>query len=299
MSKTTARTALLDLLSGVIAIATVVGSSIAWHAIGFDFRGIFALTAAAYFLAGIVRGSARAAGLVWQTIRVSVGGFLGIGVLIINDGLHLLALLTAPVLTAIALSAAGILVRRLWRSDRRSSVMLGALSLITAAVVVLAAVPWLPSYSAFEATHRPLPSFALSADNGPIPSETLKGHVVVLAFWASWCLPCLEELPELQRAYMRYQKDPNVVFLAVDTGWAGETPEKGKRRLTQRHLDIPVAFDAGSAAKSLGVDGLPTLFLVDRNGNLRFVHHAYDRSEHLELALAREIEKLRNETGEK
>jgi peroxiredoxin len=108
----------------------------------------------------------------------------------------------------------------------------------------------------------------------------------------------MEEMPELQRVYTRFQSDPGVAFLAVDTGWEGETPEMGKRRLAQHHLSIPVAFDSGSAAKALGVDGLPTLFLIDRNGNVRYVHHGYDTSEHLEQALAAEIEKLQSETSQ-
>ncbi|MGA2569303.1 MAG: TlpA disulfide reductase family protein [Terracidiphilus sp.] len=299
MTKTQRVPVLLDILSGVAAIIAVVGTCIALKAVGDDFRVVFGLTAAAFFLAGITRGKLQVGSLGWQVVRVSAGGLLGTAALVVNNGPHLVLIQAGLVLTAVALSATGILARRSWHSDRRFSLRLTALSLIAAGVVVFAAVPKLSSYSAFEATDRPLPAFSLQADNHIIRSEELRGRVVVLAFWASWCLQCMEELPELQRVYARYQNDPEIVFLAVDTGWEGETMETGKRRLAQRHLELPVVFDPGPAAQTLGVDGLPALILIDRNGSVKLVHHGYDRSEHLEYALTREIEELRKETRQK
>jgi len=297
MTKASAKPALLDVLSGVVAIVAVVGTCIASKAIGFDFRGIYALTAAAFFLAGFVRGKVQVGRLGWQVVRVSVGGFLGTAALVKNNGPHLLLLQVGLVLMTVAVSAAGILARRHRRSDRRFSVWLSALSLIAAGLVVFFAVPRLSTYAAFETPDHPMTSFNLMQDNHIIHSEEFKGHVVILAFWASWCIQCLEELPELQHVYARFQNDPEVVFLAVDTGWEGETVEMGKRRLTQRHLDLPIAFDSGAAAQTLGVDALPTIVLIDRNGNVKLVHHGYDRAEHLEQALTGKIEELRGETS--
>jgi len=298
MTKASAKPALLDVLSGVVAIVAVVGTCIASKAIGFDFRGIYALTAAAFFLAGFARGKVPVGRLGWQVVRVSVGGFLGTAALVMNNGPHLLLLQIGLVLMTVAVSATGILARRRWHSDRRFSVRLSALSLIAAGLVVFVAVPRLSTYAAFETTDHPRTSFSLQKDNHVIHSEELRGHVVILAFWASWCIQCLEELPELQHVYARFQNDPEVVFLAVDTGWEGETVERGKQRLAQRHLDLPIAFDSGAAAESLGVDALPTLVLIDRKGYVKLVHHGYDRGEHLEQALTSKIGELRAATNQ-
>ncbi len=297
MTKSSARPVLLDILSGVVAIIAVVSTSIASHVVGYDFRGIFALTAAAFFLAGVTRGKARTGRLGWQVARVSVGGLLGNAALLMNNGPHLLAIQAGLLLTGVALSAMGLLARRFWSSHRGFSIRLSALSLIVAGVLVFLAVPRLSTYSAFEAADRPSTSFSLQADNHVIHSEELRGHVVILAFWASWCVQCLEEMPELQHVYARYQNDPEIVFLAVDTGWEGETLEMGERRLAQRHLELPIAFDSGPAAQTLSVDALPTLILLDRNGSVKLVHHGYDRSEHLEQALTSAVEELRKDTS--
>ena len=296
MSKKSVRPALLDVLSGVIAIVAVVGPCMASKAIGFDFRGIYALTAAAFFLAGFARGKVPAGRLGWQGVRVSVGGFLGTAALVMNNGPHLLLLQIGLVVTTLAVVTAGIFARRSWQSDRGLSIRLSALSLIAAGLIVFFAVPRLSTYSAFEGSDRPPTSFTLLADNHTLNSADLRGHVVILAFWASWCIQCLEELPELQTVYTRFQNNPEVVFLAVDTGWDGETIEKGNRRLAQRRVAIPNVFDAGAAARTLGVDALPTLVLIDRNGSVRFVHHGYDRAEHLDQALSGKIEELLKET---
>jgi thiol-disulfide isomerase/thioredoxin len=297
MTKASAKPALLDILAGVVAIVVVVGASIASSAIGFDFRGIFGLTAAGFFLAGLARGKNPIGRLGWQVIRVSAGGLLGNAALLLNNGPHLASIQAGLLLTALAFSCAGLLVRRNRRLAPRFSASLAVLAVIAAALIVLVAVPGLSTYSAFETTDRPLPSFTLLAGNQTIHSEDLKGHVVILAFWASWCLQCVEELPELQKAYMRYQNDPEIVFLAVDTGWANETPAMGKRRLAQHHIEIPFAFDSGAAAESLGVDAIPALILIDRKGHVRLVHRGYDWSEHLGQELDRQIERLRRETG--
>ena len=296
MTMRSARPALLDVFSGVIAIVAVVGTCMASRAIGFDFRAIYALTAAAFFLAGFARGKAAVGRLGWKVIRVSVGGFLGTAALVMNNGPHLLLLQIGLVLMTLAVVTAGIIARRRWQLDRASSLRLSALSLIAAGLIVIFAVPRLSTYAAFESSARPLASFTLQAANHILHSEDLRGHVVILAFWASWCVQCLEELPELQTVYTRFQNNPEVAFFAVDTGWDGETLEKGNRRLAQHHVALPNVFDSGAAAQTLGVDALPTLVVIDRDGSVKLVHHGYDRAEHLDQALSGKIEDLLIET---
>jgi thiol-disulfide isomerase/thioredoxin len=283
----------MDIAAGVVAIVLVVGSSMAWHRIGSDFRGIFALTAAAFFLAGFVRGGVARGSLGWKAVRLSVGGFLGTGALIVNNGLHRLSILVGLALVALAVSAAGAVARENWRKNRSHSLRVVAISLAASALVVLVAVPRISSSSAFDSLNRATPEFVLVADPGmPIGPAQLHGRVAVLAFWASWCLPCRQELPELQEVYRRFRNNARVAFFGVDTGWGDETAAAGRIYLARQHLDLPLAFDKGEAAQALGVDGLPTLVIIDQHGRVRFVHHGYDVSEDLKDGLTGRIGEL-------
>jgi len=284
-----------DIVAGVAAIVVVVGVSMAWHEGGFV--GIFALTAAAFFAAGSARGGGFSGNLAWKAARLSVGGLLGIAALIMNNGLHLWAVHAGLMLTALAYSAAGVVTRRDWTVDRLRSVQIVALASLAAAVGIPFVVPALSRSSAFESVNRAAPAFRLAVNGASIGPAELRGRVVVLAFWASWCLPCQRELPELDRVRRQFARDARVAVLAVDTGWGDETAEVGAKYLARRHLDIPMAFDNGEAAKAFGVDGLPTMAAIDARGRVRFLHRGYDASEHMAAALADRIDRLLTEAA--
>jgi thiol-disulfide isomerase/thioredoxin len=284
--------ALLDMAAGLIAITAVLGSCFASHRIGLDFRAIFALTAVAFFLAGIARGSPNLGFSPWQIVRISAPGLLGTVGLILNNGFHRLAMPVGLVIIAVFMVAAGISVRRSFRANcqRSSAIACGALAL--AALASLLVVPRLSAYSAFDAQLRPTPPFVLSVDGRTVSSAGLHGRVVALAFWASWCAPCIQELPHLQRIFEHFRNDPRVVIYAVDLGWYGETPEKGRQFLARHRLDLPMACDAGTAAKGFGIDSIPAVVLMDANGRARFTHNGYDTSENIEEGLTRHIDEL-------
>jgi thiol-disulfide isomerase/thioredoxin len=283
----------LDILAGVVAIVVVVGGCIAVHQIGLDFRGIYTLTALAFFLAGVACGKAFAGNLWWKAARLSVGGLLGIAALIMNNGFHRLPVTLGLMPVAMAVSAAGVVARRDWPAARARSLGVAAIMAALVAIIILAVVPRMSGSTAFEAVDRPSPPFQVIAGDRSIGPVELRGRVTVLAFWASWCLPCIRELPELDRTYKRFADDSRVAFYAVDTGLLGnQTADDGRRFLERRRLSLPMAFDPGEASRALGVDGLPTLLILDRNGRVRYVHHGYDASENLETALAGRIEQL-------
>jgi peroxiredoxin len=92
-----------------------------------------------------------------------------------------------------------------------------------------------------------------------------RGRVLVLAFWASWCIPCREELPSLQRAAAQL-RDRDVVILGVNLG---EDPETVRRFAQQQALSLPLLLDTESrVATAWQVRGLPTAFVVDRDGRV-------------------------------
>jgi len=110
------------------------------------------------------------------------------------------------------------------------------------------------------------PDFTLAGIDGrEVSLEDLRGKVVVLSFWASWCAPCLVELPILQRVSRKFA-DRGLVVVAVNLG---EPAEDVKAFLEARKLDLPVVLDEGSVAESYWVDSLPALILIDRDGVIR------------------------------
>ena len=92
----------------------------------------------------------------------------------------------------------------------------------------------------------------------------LKGKVVLLNFWATWCPPCRKEMPDLQALYDKY-KDQGLVVLAIDD----EEAAKVTPFLAERKISYPVLLDPGRKVNELyRIEGIPKTFVYDRNGNL-------------------------------
>ena len=285
-----------DLLAGFIAIVFVLASAILTQFVGSDLRVLFAITGAAFYFAGFARGLSAPANPWGKALLVSCPGLLGTGALIMNDGLHRIQIPAAVSITAILLTLAGIQTRRLHGHSRRGSFVFGILSAAALGCLVVFLVPALAVYSSLKKTVRPPRSFSVSASDGAvIKSEELRGRVVVLSFWATWCLPCFWELPEIQFAYDNFKDDPTVAFFAVDADWGGETPAKAKAFWAKRKLTVPWAFDSGGAAKAFEIDSLPTVILLDKEGRVRMTHYGYDASEHIDKLISKSVEELRAE----
>jgi len=107
--------------------------------------------------------------------------------------------------------------------------------------------------------------FTLSDLNGhPWTLKSLRGKVVVVNFWATWCPPCRKELPDLEELSKRF-KDQGLVILAL----SDEDIAKVKPFVEQRNLTYPVLLDTGGkVAKEYDVDGIPKTFVYDRDGKL-------------------------------
>jgi thiol-disulfide isomerase/thioredoxin len=120
---------------------------------------------------------------------------------------------------------------------------------------------------------EPAPSFALQDLNGnPVSSETLKGKTLVVDFWATWCGPCVQSMPAMQQAVAKYKDDPSVQFLFVNS-WQREDDKQQVVRdfLARKKYDFTVPMDVDN--KVIGaykVDGIPTKFVIDPQGNIRF-----------------------------
>jgi cytochrome c biogenesis protein CcmG/thiol:disulfide interchange protein DsbE len=110
------------------------------------------------------------------------------------------------------------------------------------------------------------PGFTLPLyDGGTISLSDLRGKVVMLDFWASWCVPCRVEAPEVERTWQRY-KDRGVVFIGIDT-WDKE--QDARDFIAQFQPTYPVGPDPrGSIAIDYGVTGIPEKYFIGRDGRI-------------------------------
>ena len=119
-----------------------------------------------------------------------------------------------------------------------------------------------------------VPAYTLHLlDGKTIHSENLAQKTVVLAFWATWCSPCREELPRLQKLYARhYRDDPEVVFYLVDVGDGVDTRSKAREFLKKHGITLPSAFDAqGKLMDDLHLPSeLPTRVVIGADGKVSY-----------------------------
>ena len=111
------------------------------------------------------------------------------------------------------------------------------------------------------------PAFTLDRldRDGQLAVADLRGKAVVVNFWASWCIPCRDEAPVLQRTYERY-RDQGLVVLGVDVN---DFRQDARRFMKRYGLSYLVVYDGkGSTVGKWGVRGFPETFFVDRTGKL-------------------------------
>lgn len=136
---------------------------------------------------------------------------------------------------------------------------------------------------------RPAPGFELDdLDGKKVSSAELKGKVLVIDFWATWCGPCRESFPAMAKLVEEFKGDDSVRFLFVDT-WQQE-PDKVqvvRRFLEQNGYPFHVLMDEkDEVVEKFKVTGIPTKFIVDGRGNIRFVSIGYEGNE---AAAVREV----------
>jgi thiol-disulfide isomerase/thioredoxin len=109
-----------------------------------------------------------------------------------------------------------------------------------------------------------------SIDGKLIDLQHQKGKVVFINFWATWCPPCLAELPSINTLYQKVKADTNIVFVTVDVD---NNLAKSTQFLKDKGYTFPVyAGDEAHVPNSLFGEGIPTTLVVDKQGNIVFRH---------------------------
>lgn len=138
------------------------------------------------------------------------------------------------------------------------------------------------------ASETAAPNFTLKSNSGKnIRLSELKGQVVLVNFWASWCGPCRQEMPKLEDLYQKYNK-LGFTILGINVE---EDATKANQIIAKGGISFPILYDnQNSVSKLYNVSAMPSTVIIDRNGNQRAVHLGYKPG--YEDLYASEIKKL-------
>jgi thiol-disulfide isomerase/thioredoxin len=121
--------------------------------------------------------------------------------------------------------------------------------------------------------NNPSPKFTLKDwDGKEVSLESLKGKVVVVDFWATWCGPCIQSMPGMKKAQEKFAGRDDVKFLFVDTWETAENKIKNaKDFMEKKNYPFYVLMDnENKMVSDFEVSGIPTKFILDKAGNIRF-----------------------------
>ena len=133
--------------------------------------------------------------------------------------------------------------------------------------------------------NKPAPDFTLPVRGqaAPVQLSKLKGQVVMINFWASWCGPCRQEFPILDSMYRKYRP---MGFTLLGVNVEPDMKDAEEKFLSKiQPVSFPLLMDTRNAVSQLyGVNAMPSTVLVDRKGNVRWLHRGYkpgDENEYL------------------
>jgi cytochrome c biogenesis protein CcmG/thiol:disulfide interchange protein DsbE len=174
---------------------------------------------------------------------------------------------------------------------------LGALGLVLVLLVGLVLLPRVIALRQPVSVGRDGPDFSLAlvangaplgGDGGALTMAQLRGHAVLLDFWATWCPPCRVEAPIVDQIARRW-RDRGVVVVGVDT----DTPDQGDPRAfaLSHGLTYPIVHDVmGVASRLYEIENLPTLVVVSRTGKIVGVRTGITDETEIERLLQRALD---------
>ena len=141
------------------------------------------------------------------------------------------------------------------------------------AIVVTVAMMLVAGQASASSEPSPAPDFTLKSRSGDnIKLSELRGQVVMINFWASWCGPCRQEMPILDQLYQRYEP-MGFTLLGVNVE---EDSAAANKVLKEIPVTFPVLYDSkNQVSESYQVRAMPSTFLIDRDGKVRYLHKGY------------------------
>jgi cytochrome c biogenesis protein CcmG, thiol:disulfide interchange protein DsbE len=161
---------------------------------------------------------------------------------------------------------------RNYQADRRKRVVLyGVIVVLGIVWILFSKNPALKGDNNIQAPQKGFlaPEIKLITLSGKeISLKDLRGHPVIVNFWASWCPPCRAEMPALQNVYSDY-KDKGLIILAVNSTIQDTLPDvQNFQKIYQ--LGFPILLDkAGDATREYQISSMPTSFFIDKEGVIR------------------------------
>jgi len=155
------------------------------------------------------------------------------------------------------------------------------------ALVVGLAGCTLPSGGPSGGSKQPAPQFTLPDLNGKqVRLQDFPNKVLIVDFWATWCAPCREEIPHLNRLYENYRgKGLEIIGISMDT----DEPANIKKFTRDFRMEYTIVIGNDNVAQDFGLLGYPTTIIIDRKGNIIKKYTGY------QPAFIAEIEKTINE----
>jgi cytochrome c biogenesis protein CcmG, thiol:disulfide interchange protein DsbE len=127
---------------------------------------------------------------------------------------------------------------------------------------------------------RPAPRFRLPTASDSVSLDSLRGHVVLVDFWASWCEPCRRSFPWMSALHQRLSgKGLRIVAINLD-----KKREAADEFLERFPVRFTVAYDpSGNVAEAFRVAAMPSSYILDRSGNIVFSHLGFDARDTLSI----------------
>lgn len=127
---------------------------------------------------------------------------------------------------------------------------------------------------------QPAPAFKIPSAKGMVDLKKLRGQVVYLDFWASWCTPCKKSFPWMNEMHNKYKKD-GLKIVAVNLDKKRDVIDTFLKKMP---AEFTIAYDpGGNLAKAYKLVGMPSSYLIDRNGNLHETHVGFRKKDKQKL----------------
>ena len=257
-------------LTGIVATLVMV---LVMLKVTMDFQLLLFIGAAIFFIAGLINSDTRIHYLLATFIITII--YLLLFVILVLEQLPLWYFV--PIYFAIALL--GILYKR------HKQKIITSLLLSTALMFFLAIriIPTDLENSLTQTRFEQIPQFSITEISGNVvDSKTLKGKVVILDFFGTWCKPCIGELKELDKIQMTFKDDKDVVFYVIDADYGNDSPEKFKAFIDKHNYKFKYAYDYDSKIFKLfklQKLGIPVTLIIDKEQNIRLQHVGYNPAE--------------------